>query len=141
MNQSTGSCLCGLVKFTTQKRSNEMHACHCSRCRKWTGSPLLSTNCGNSFDIVEGSQYVKVFASSSWAERAFCSNCGSSLYYRLIEADDFTVPIGLLDNVADIKFVGQIFVEEKPEYYSFANDTHNLTGAEVFAQYAGDSTS
>jgi hypothetical protein len=33
-------------------------------------------------------------------------------------------------------FDRQIFIDEKPEYYSFANETKNMTGAEVFAQFA-----
>ncbi|MGU9957631.1 MAG: hypothetical protein ACNYPI_08410 [Arenicellales bacterium WSBS_2016_MAG_OTU3] len=35
----------------------------------------------------------------------------------------------------------QIFIEEKLDYYNFAEKTHNMTGAEVFALYASDSES
>jgi hypothetical protein len=33
-------------------------------------------------------------------------------------------------------FTSQIFIDEKPSYYEFANRTHNMTGAEVFAAFA-----
>ena len=33
-------------------------------------------------------------------------------------------------------FKSQIFIDEKPAYYDFANKTHNMTGAEVFAAFA-----
>ena len=33
-------------------------------------------------------------------------------------------------------FTSQIFIDEKPAYYDFANKTHNMTGAEVFAAFA-----
>ena len=36
----------------------------------------------------------------------------------------------------DFAWVRQIFIDEKPAYYDFANKTHNMTGAEVFAQFA-----
>ena len=34
----------------------------------------------------------------------------------------------------------QIFIDEKPAYYDFANKTHNMTGAEVFAAFAPAAT-
>mgnify|MGYP000675211619 CR=1 FL=1 len=34
-----------------------------------------------------------------------------------------------------LKIIHQIFIDEKPAYYCFANETHNMTGAEVFAQF------
>ena len=38
-------------------------------------------------------------------------------------------------NSVDISFDSQIFIDEKPEYYTFANQTTFMTGAEVFAKY------
>ena len=40
-----------------------------------------------------------------------------------------------------VRFVGlvfdhQIFIEEKPSFYAFANETKNMTGEEVFALFA-----
>jgi hypothetical protein len=29
----------------------------------------------------------------------------------------------------------QVFIDEKPAFYAFANPTRNLTGAEAFAQF------
>ena len=46
------------------------------------------------------------------------------------------VPVGVFDDLIEVQFRDQIFIDEKPEYYSFANPTKNLTGTEVFAMYA-----
>ncbi len=35
-----------------------------------------------------------------------------------------------------MRSTSQIFIDEKPAYYDFANKTHNMTGAEVFAAFA-----
>ena len=35
-----------------------------------------------------------------------------------------------------LRFKSQIFIDEKPDWYTFANETENMTGAEVFAMYA-----
>jgi hypothetical protein len=41
-----------------------------------------------------------------------------------------------LDDRGGYAFKTQIFIDEKPGYYEFANKTHNMTGAEVFAAFA-----
>ncbi|CAK2066980.1 hypothetical protein VCRA2123O443_40306 [Vibrio crassostreae] len=35
----------------------------------------------------------------------------------------------------DYKLTHQIFIDEKPEYYEFKNETHNMIGAELFANF------
>ena len=86
--------------------------------------------------VADEQENIEVFASSDWAERGFCKKCGSHLFYRLKQANQYIMPAGIFDNGEKLVFDHQIFIEEKPEYYSFANKTHNMTGAEVFAQYA-----
>jgi hypothetical protein len=51
----------------------------------------------------------------------------------------YAVPVGLFENGKPWIFDQQIFIDEKPAFYSFANQTKNLTGDEVFAQYAAAS--
>ena len=133
-----GSCLCGTVRIAIKATNNNVGACHCSMCRKWGGAPLLATDCGSDV-YFEGSDNISVFSSSAWAERGFCSNCGSHLFYRLKKEGHYAVPIGLLDEGEQWVLDQQIFIDEKPSFYSFANQTKNLTGAEVFAQYAAPS--
>jgi len=45
------------------------------------------------------------------------------------------VPVGLLDGYDDWQFDSQIFVESRPAYYCFANQTRELTGEQVFAEF------
>lgn len=130
-----GSCLCGAVQVTAKTANNSVGACHCNMCQKWTGGPLLAIECGSDVHF-EGAGNIAKFNSSEWAERGFCRKCGSHLFYRLKEDGHYAVPIGLLDHHERMVFDQQIFVDEKPSLYSFANETKNLTGAEVFAQYA-----
>tara|TARA_R110002167_G_scaffold45019_3_gene135258 strand:- start:1810 stop:2109 length:300 start_codon:yes stop_codon:yes gene_type:complete len=78
------------------------------------------------------------FQSSEWAERGFCNKCGTSLFYYLKPADQYHFPVGLLEEGLQIKFGHQIFIDEKPEYYSFSNETQNMTGAEVFAHFESE---
>ena len=130
-----GSCLCGGVRIVAGAVSNNVGACHCSMCRKWGGGPLLSVDCGSDVAF-EGGENIGVFDSSDWAERGFCKRCGSHLFYRLKANNLYTMPAGLFDDDLDMVFDQQIFIDEKPSFYCFANETKNMTGAEVFAQYS-----
>lgn len=46
------------------------------------------------------------------------------------------IPVGLFDNDQGLVFGHQVFIDEKPSYYSFADNTTEMTGAEMFAKYA-----
>ena len=134
--QTKASCLCGSVTLTANQASRDLEVCHCSTCRKWSGGPALVIECGNDVQI-EGEDNVSVYNSSEWAERGFCSLCGTHLFYRLKESNQHIIPAGLFNEIGELTFDKQIFIDEKPDYYSFANETPCLTGAEVFAQFAG----
>ncbi len=49
--------------------------------------------------------------------------------------------MGIFDDDEDLIFDLQVFIEEKPEYYSFANQTKNMTGEELFAMFLGTADS
>jgi hypothetical protein len=130
-----GSCLCGAVHVSAKTMSTNVEACHCRMCQKWTGGPLMVVDCGTDVSI-QGEENVTIFNSSEWAERGFCNQCGSNLFYRLKQANKYLLPVGLLESTEGLILDRQIFIDEKPAYYCFANETHNMTGAEVFAMYA-----
>jgi len=46
------------------------------------------------------------------------------------------MPVGLFDDDAVFVFDHQVFIDEKPSFYCFANETHDMTGPEVFAKFA-----
>lgn len=131
-----GSCLCKAVSISTANMSNLVGACHCGMCRKWGGGALLAIDCGSDVNF-EGTENISVYQSSEWGERGFCQKCGSHLFYRLKQNNQYFIPAGIFDNISEgFVFEHQVFIDEKPEYYSFANETKNMTGAELFAQFA-----
>jgi len=112
-NKAKGCCLCGAVSVSVKNISSSVGACHCGMCRKWTGGPLMAVDCGTEVSF-EGKEHVSVFNSSDWAERAFCSKCGSHLYYRLKGPNQYIMPVGLFDTDIPFEFDHQIFIESKP---------------------------
>ncbi|MCG8535222.1 MAG: GFA family protein [Pseudomonadales bacterium] len=129
-----GQCLCNAVTLTA-KAVTEVDACHCTVCRRWGGAPMMTVHCGSDLGI-SGSDNISVFKSSEWAERAFCKHCGTHLFYHLLPANEYIVPVGLFQDQSDFTFTQQIFIDEKPAFYDFSNQTENLTGQQVFDKYA-----
>lgn len=132
-----GHCLCNAVTFSTRNMVSHMGACHCKTCRGWGGGPYLSVNCGADVTF-SGEQHIGVYNSSDWAERGFCKECGSHLFYRLKHDQTHMLPLGLFTSLPeDMRMAYQVFIDQKPGYYDFANDTRNMTAADVMALFAG----
>ncbi|MDW5377508.1 GFA family protein [Halomonas sp. HP20-15] len=135
-----GACLCGAVTLSVAVAQHKVSVCHCHMCQTWGGGPLLAIDCQDRVAI-DGEESVSVYASSEWAERGFCRHCGTHLFYRLKAGDHYEIPAGLIDNGEPWKMTLQIFIDEKPAHYDFANETRTLTGAEAFEAASGSAGS
>jgi hypothetical protein len=129
-----GKCLCGAVSVRA-KAIKDVEACHCGMCRRWGGGPLMTVHCGPDVQIT-GNDKVGIFTSSVWAERAFCKACGTHLFYRLKQANEYAVSAGLFQDQEGLELKEQIFIDKKPAYYDFANQTPVLTEEQVFKKFA-----
>lgn len=127
----TGQCLCGAVTFSAENVEQHIHACHCSMCRKWSGSPAMAAGVGSvSFN---GEDSITRYDSSEWAERGFCKQCGTNLFYHFKDAGQYIMWTGAFDDPSAFTLTGEIYIDEKPQGYDFAGDHPRLTGAEFMA--------
>jgi len=133
----TGGCLCGAVRFEAVPSKLEMDVCHCSMCRRWSGGAFMAVPCGNSLSFTL-SGGLAVFRSSDYGERLFCKACGSSIAWRMQDGSAAAVSMQAFDDAEGFVFAEEIFVDDKPDTYAFANHTRKLTGAEVMAQFANE---
>lgn len=85
---------------------------------------------------IEGVEHVRTYPSSEWAERGFCAHCGTHLFYRLTQREFYALPVGMFDEGGSWPFELQVFVDEKPGNYQFANATQEMTGEEVFKAWS-----
>jgi len=128
-----GKCLCGAVTFTAKDVSCEGSACHCEMCRRWSGGPLMTVSVGS----IEWKNRagLKTIASSTWAERGFCAECGSGLFYRLTGPGRYhgmtSVALGTFDDQSDVTLTKEWYIDKKPAAYTLAGDRRRLTKAEV----------
>lgn len=120
--------MCGAVGFTAEDVQTDVHSCHCSQCRRWSGASILAATVGR----VEfsGAEHIRRYDSSAWAERGFCGECGANLFYCLKGKNEYHIWLGAFDDQTPFRLVGEIFVEEKPGCYNFAGDHPRMTGAE-----------
>ncbi len=131
IDKARGKCLCGEVTFEAEAVDAHIHSCHCNTCRNWSGGPLLAAAAESV--AFSGESSISRYDSSEWAERGFCSRCGSNLFYRLKAQDHYILCMGAFDDESVFKLVGEIYVDEKPPGYDFAGDHPRQTGAEFMA--------
>ncbi len=130
----SGRCMCGAVRFTGTAKEPKVAVCHCIMCRRWSSGPY--------FEVVfteatfEGEDNISTIRSSDWAERSFCSKCGSNLYYRMLDSDELQVAAGLLDDQSGLRLTRQFFIDRQPPYYTLADETENMTSSEIYAAFA-----
>ncbi len=130
----TVHCLCKSTKLHLEKATTHLEACHCDMCRKWGGGPLLGVECPS---VAIESEHVTEYASSNWASRGFCKLCGTHLYYKFNAKSHYFIPAGLLDGKASqLTFKEEIFIDQKPHYYDFANRTEKLTKQQTYEKYS-----
>lgn len=137
--KTEGQCLCGSVSLIAQTVSKKIGACHCSMCRALCAGPYMAVDCGTELKFT-GIENLGIYHSSDWAERGFCKNCGTQIFYRLKESGQYIVSVSVFPDDIDFIFDHQVFIEEKPKYYSFSNKTENMTGAELFAMFGANLT-
>jgi hypothetical protein len=76
-----GACLCGKVTFEVTE-PQVMATCHCTRCQRWTGtaSSTVVVVDEKNLNVKTGPELMKHFKDGKFADRVFCSNCGSGIY-------------------------------------------------------------
>ena len=129
-----GGCLCGAVRFTATLAEPEAGTCHCGMCRRWGTGPLMTVH---ATDVAfEGAEHITRFRSSDWAERGFCNRCGSNLFYHMIGTDAYDLSAGALDDSSGLALSIEVYIDAKPDFYAFANDTRKMTEADIMAMVA-----
>ena len=95
----------------------------------------MAVDCGDSVKF-ENDDKLGIYTSSDWGQRGFCKSCGSTLLWQTRDGAHRVLSAQAFDDPSVFKFNSEIFIDEKPANYTFANETEKMTGAEVFAKFA-----
>ena len=124
----TGRCLCGSVAFEFQGPVRPFTACHCRTCRRQTGHFVVATSIPTEQFEFHNREGLSWYSSSHFAERGFCSRCGSVLFYRMKDRSSIEVFAGALDDPAGIPVSHHIFAGEKGCYYELTDGLPAFAG-------------
>jgi len=94
-----GSCLCGGVRFVIDVNISPIGLCHCSKCRKVTGTGATANvmTSVKSLRYLQGEDSIKQFTQPSGFESRFCGACGSPMPLPHPNGKVIWVPAGLLE--------------------------------------------
>ena len=99
----TGGCQCGAVRYALLKQPERPCICHCRMCQKASGN-VFATWAGveaEFFIVTRG--HATAFNASDHADRCFCNQCGTPVYWRQSDGQWFSVNIGSLDEPERVK--------------------------------------
>ena len=129
-SKSAGSCLCGKVRYRVEGAFERFYLCHCSHCRKGSGSAhaanLFSSTATLTWLSGEGS-ITSFQLPGTRHVRSFCADCGSALPFA--NAHGVVVPAGSLDTDIDIAPDGNIFTASRA---SWDHDLHTAKNYDSF---------
>src|SRR5579872_3569687 len=98
----TGSCLCGAVNYEVVGEAKRFYHCHCSRCRKATGTGHASNLFLQPAALtwLTGSENIRRFKVPEAQRFAnhFCGTCGGRLPRQPENSDTVFIPAGSLDD-------------------------------------------
>ena len=109
-----GSCLCAKVSYEITGNMGVFQYCHCSRCRKFTGSAHASNLfvAPGDFSWLSGEELVGRYdpADTKYFATCFCKNCGSSLPWLSKSEKVVVIPAGTGAPVVIV--TGDVFVKK-----------------------------
>lgn len=134
MTDRTGHCLCGAVSFTARGMEDTFSTCYCGMCQRWAGGPFSGVSVKTENLKIEGTVDVGTRQSSGFAERAFCTKCGASLWYRLTSGKyvgSTSIAVGVLDDRTGLSLKTEYFADYKDSTNQVPRDVAQYSEAEV----------
>jgi len=122
-NRLTGRCLCGAVEYSVTDAFLYAANCHCSNCRRTTGSafkPFAGIE-REKLTVVKGRERIKLYGEEKTHD-AHCAACGSLLYSVVREGQYVHVAMGTLVDAPTIRPSAHIFVGSKAPWFTITDD-------------------
>lgn len=122
-----GTCLCGKVSFEITGKTSEIGQCHCSKCRKVSGTDgnAVLYAAARNFKWVNGEDEIRTYnvtAKSDWQSH-FCPTCGSPAPHINKDKKFYFVPAGLLDDDPGHRGYGvHIYVDSKAPWVGITDE-------------------
>ena len=133
-----GKCLCGTVRYDVADEFVYAANCHCSNCRRATGSAFKSFPGieRGKLHITRGEDNLMIFGDETGHDTR-CKLCGSFLYSLVRNGSYVHVAMGTLVDDPTIRPTKHIFVGSKAPWFTITDDLPQYEGHVVPAGPAG----
>ena len=118
----TGGCQCGAVRYALASRPTKASICHCRMCQKAFGSYFAPLAGVPRADLAWTRGVPGRFRSSEAVERGFCRDCGTPLFYTVLERDRISVSLGSLDDPSAVPPESQFGLEGVMPFFAALHD-------------------
>ncbi len=81
MDNLTGRCLCGAIRYAAPEQPKWTALCHCESCRRSASAPVVAWM-GFPKETIAWSGERSFYNSSEIATRSFCPTCGTQLSFE-----------------------------------------------------------
>ena len=110
----SGGCLCGAIRYEANAPIENIDQCHCLNCQKASGAGasanIVMDTAALHFIKGEPKVFVDIAESGTKLNRAFCGDCGSSLFsQRHNMMDKLVLKAGSLDDSSGSRIVMNIW--------------------------------
>ena len=118
-----GECLCGAVEYVVRDAFEYAFFCHCSQCRRTTGSAFKPTAgiARREIEVFWGDVATMIYGEDE-AHDVHCGICGSLLFSVVREGTYVHVAMGTLKDEPAIKPAMHIFVGSKAAWFAITDD-------------------
>jgi hypothetical protein len=119
----SGSCMCGAVRYAVADDFEYAMNCHCSQCRRTTGSAFkpLAGIAREQLRVTQGTESLMLYGDADGHD-AHCKTCGSLLYSLVREGKYVHVAMGTLIDAPAIRPTCHIFVGSKAPWFTITDD-------------------
>ena len=142
-----GGCLCGGVRFEIARAVGPFELCHCSRCRKASGSAFVPwlVVLREDFSFLQGEELIRRYEAPLSKKpppyrTSFCGRCGSPVPDAKSESSRVEVHAGILDDDPGLRPERHILVEAKSSWFTITDELPQLDRAAIDALRNGMSS-
>ena len=113
-----GACLCGNVSYEIEGKISPIWLCHCSKCRRRTGSAFHASAVCNpeQFRWITGEDAISEYEDTPSYKTRFCSRCGSPVPSHLESYGMMFLHVGALEDDHGREVAHHIFVGSKARW-------------------------
>jgi hypothetical protein len=118
-----GGCLCGAIRYRATKPPVRGVICHCSICRRHSGSLMLAFVHFPADAFAWFTSEPKRYRSSEFAERGFCPECGATVsMHEEALPDRVQICIGTLDKPESVHVDDHVWTQQRVGWFDVRDD-------------------